>query len=331
MLTSALSSYVTRVRRHSGLTRQEEIRLARRIRMNGDRSAAKTLVTAHLGLVVRVARTFRHMHPNLLELIQEGNLALIRAVHRYDPERAVTLAAYATSWVRTYIARFILANVGFVVEDGDRDGESGADFARDLRNALRASEAEIGDDAPASPAPELEDLDLMRMALDIEDHGAGAPDALVEARQERLALTAALPDFQRGLTPRELDIFNDRFFSETPSTLSEKAAEHGLSAERIRQIERQLTQRLRLRLTTQSPTARRAQASADSAAPPPAPPTKPQRSSGNASNTGDSRTRRRICLADNEPGPAARRKATSGIGRPAASKIPASLRSDSDR
>jgi RNA polymerase sigma-32 factor len=257
MSSSALSTYISGIRaRPTQLSRAEEKRLARRVRLTGDRGAARTLVTAHLPLVVKLARDFRRLHPNLLELIQEGNLALIRAVHRYDPQRPVTLAAYVSSWVRTYIARFILANLtasrGFVLET-DRADDSGSDPSHDVQRLLRSSlrdwEADLGDDdGPDGGDAALGDPALVMMALMTEDDGAHAPDALMEARQDHDRLTAALPEFERRLTPRERDIFRSRLFSERPSTLMQKGSDLGLSAERVRQIERDLTDRLRAQL-----------------------------------------------------------------------------------
>jgi RNA polymerase sigma-32 factor len=245
---SLLSTYVDRVRRRAPrLSRADERRLARRLRARGDLAAARALVAAHLPLVVRLARGFRRLHPNVLELVQEGNLALIRAVHRFDPERDVRLAAYAASWVRTYIARFILANLaaarGFVVEGAD------AAEARGLRQALRAWEAEIeGEELAGDDAAELGDVELTMMALMTDQAAERAPDLLLERQEDERRLAAALPEFERQLTPREREIFRSRLIAERPSTLSQTGAELGLSAERIRQIERDLTERLRARL-----------------------------------------------------------------------------------
>jgi RNA polymerase sigma factor (sigma-70 family) len=190
----------------------EEKRLARRLRTSGDRAAARTLVTAHLPLVVRIARDFRHLHPNLLDLIQEGNLALILAVHRFDPDRPVSLGAYVASWVRTYIARSILGKI----------------------------EAEGGLLVEGSP---------VTMTLAFEDAAGPAPDVIAEQREDQARLEQVLPEFQRQLTSREREIFQARLFSDRPSTLTQKGLDLGLSAERVRQIERELTERLRARFS----------------------------------------------------------------------------------
>jgi RNA polymerase sigma-32 factor len=320
MSASALKSYIQRLgKRPTRLSRAEEKKLARRLRKGGDRAAARALVTAHLPLVVKIARDFRHLHSNFLELIQEGNLALIRAIHRYDPDRPVTVAAYVSSWVRTYIARFILANLaagaaGFLVE-----GDDAASVSRDLHRSLRSWRTELGQDedkdedadgeSSASP-PELADPDLLTMALATEEDPAQAPDLVAEARQQQRRLEQVLPEFEQGLTPREREIFRARLFSDAPSTLTQKGADLGLSAERVRQIERDLTDRLRARLAADGPVG--AQAPVRAIAPPrilPEPlvllpdllaPNTHHLPTGPISSIGDSRTRRSASRDDSE-------------------------------
>jgi RNA polymerase sigma factor (sigma-70 family) len=213
MPASALNHYLDRVRASARrLSPLEEKRLAQRVQRTGDLAAARALVNAHLPLVVKIARDFRHLHGNLLELIQEGNLALMRAVHRYDPERCGTISAYVASWVRTYLERFVVANLG--------------------RN---------------------EDIDV----VDVTDDETATPaDLLFEEQQDRARLAAVLPAFEQRLTPREREIFRARLVSDEPSTLSRTGLELGLSAERIRQIERDLTDRLRAQIADDASRAR---------------------------------------------------------------------------
>jgi RNA polymerase sigma factor (sigma-70 family) len=105
--SNGLSDYLARVRQVRPLGPDEEHGLARRVCRTRDRAAASRLVTAHLGKVVRIAWQYRRRHPSLLELIQEGNLALVRAIWRYDPERSGRLSTYVGAWIRTCIARFV--------------------------------------------------------------------------------------------------------------------------------------------------------------------------------------------------------------------------------
>jgi RNA polymerase sigma-32 factor len=243
MPSSSLLAYLARVRQYPKLSSVEEARLVQRLRATGDRAAARALVSAHLAQVVTIARGFRRLHPSLLELVQEGNLALIRAVHRYDPARRVTLAAYVASWVRTYIGRFVLANLAPVVETDISSMK--AVIARNLHESVRGWAADIEEDDGADPAG-VDDPELTAVALMAEE--ASEPSELIEAREEEEQLMAALPEFEREMSARERDVFNARFVSGSPRTLAQTGARLGLSAERVRQIEENLASRLRTKV-----------------------------------------------------------------------------------
>ena len=101
-------------RRYPPLDREEERKLARRYKETGDREALFRLITANLMLVVRVALSFRRAARNLLDLIQEGNVGLLQAIQRFDPELGVRLPTYAAWWVRAYMVKFLLDNVRLV-------------------------------------------------------------------------------------------------------------------------------------------------------------------------------------------------------------------------
>jgi RNA polymerase sigma-32 factor len=221
--------------------------LVQRLRASGDRAAARSLVSAHLSLVVGIARGFRRLHPNLLELVQEGNLALIRAVYRYDPARRVTLAAYVSSWVRTYVGRFVLANLGPVIETDISSMR--AVIARNLRESVRGWSTGIGEEEGEDPIG-VDDPELAALALMAEE--TAAPSDLIAAREEEELLEAALPEFKREMSPRERDVFNARFASESPSTLAQTGARLGVSAERVRQIEEELADRLRTKVASRT-------------------------------------------------------------------------------
>ncbi len=242
-------AYLARVRQHPKLTPLEEARLVHRLRATGDRAAARTLVTAHLRLVVTIARGFRRLHPNLLELVQEGNLALIRAVHRYDPARPVTLAAYVASWVRTYIGRFVLANLASSSETDI--SSTTAVIARNLDESVRvwATRIDEYDSENEGGAPdEVDDPELAALALMAEESAEASE--LLAAHEEEALLMAALPEFEREMSPRERDVFNARFASDASATRAQTGARLGLSGERVRQIEESLTERLRVKVAS---------------------------------------------------------------------------------
>ncbi|HVR60523.1 MAG TPA: sigma-70 family RNA polymerase sigma factor [Polyangia bacterium] len=316
----------------------------------GDRAAARRLTIAHLRTVFAIAREYRHLYPNLLELIQEGNLALIRAIRRYRPEGQQTLGGYAASWIRTYILRFVVANTAPPIAGEPTD--SRGRLIKRLRQSLRSLEAQIDDaDGDAGdPVPELDDPALTLLALTGDDAADGerpgamessaeagpeslspwlaAPDVLYEIRQEHRRLRRALPAFERGLSPRERAVFKARVLAERPQTLAEKAAELGLTAERVRQIEAAVIEKLRAFLALgEAP-----QSGAPplpSSAPSSGAPTRQQRPPGKLSSKGDVRIRRSSVPAGSPASAGRARKSRTAVG-PRSPRTSASALSLSD-
>src|SRR6478736_2811479 len=107
---STMLTYFRELRRHPLLTREEEKSIATEFAQTGNPRLAKKLVTANLRLVVKIALEYRTARRNLLDLVQEGNVGLIHAVQKYDPNRGVKLATYASWWIRAYILKFLLSN-----------------------------------------------------------------------------------------------------------------------------------------------------------------------------------------------------------------------------
>ncbi|MDP7556635.1 MAG: sigma-70 family RNA polymerase sigma factor, partial [Nitrospinaceae bacterium] len=105
-----LTAYLNEVRRYEGLTEEEERELAVKLMETGDANAAYRLTTSHLMLVVRIAMTFRRQWQNMMDLIQEGNVGLLKAVKNFDPFRGARLSSYATWWIRSYILKYMLDN-----------------------------------------------------------------------------------------------------------------------------------------------------------------------------------------------------------------------------
>ena len=108
--TDPLASYMAEVTKHALLTREEEIELARQYRDTGDVKAAYKLVASNLRLVVKLAHEYHRNPLSLLDLVQEGNIGLMQAVKKFDPERGVKLSSYAAWWIRAYILRYIMDN-----------------------------------------------------------------------------------------------------------------------------------------------------------------------------------------------------------------------------
>src|SRR3990167_4129699 len=105
-----LRKYIQEVNKYPILSREEECELAQRFQENQDKEAAKRLVTAHLRLVVKIAMEYRTAYGNMLDLIQEGNIGLLRSIKTFDLAKGTRLASYASWWIRSYILKYILDN-----------------------------------------------------------------------------------------------------------------------------------------------------------------------------------------------------------------------------
>ena len=263
----SLDAYISAVNRVPVLTVDEEQDLARRFRDEEDLDAAKALVVSHLRFVVHVARGYQGYGLGMGDLIQEGNIGLMKAVKRFDPDQGVRLVSFAVHWVRAEMHEFILRNwriVKVATTKAQRklffnlrkskkrlgwmnDAEVTA-VAKDLnvskREVLemesRLSGRDIGfdapdngdDEGPPSPVAYLRDSgEDPAMAYERESH----EDDQLELLREGLS----------GLDQRSRDILKRRFLGEPKATLQELADEYGVSAERIRQVEANALKKMR--------------------------------------------------------------------------------------
>ncbi len=263
----SLDAYISAVNRVPVLTVEDEQALARQFRDGEDLDAAKALVVSHLRFVVHVARGYQGYGLGMGDLIQEGNIGLMKAVKRFDPDQGVRLVSFAVHWVRAEMHEFILRNwriVKVATTKAQRklffnlrkskkrlgwmnDAEVTA-VAKDLnvskREVLemesRLSGRDIGfdapdednDNAPPSPVAYLRDAsDDPAMAYERESH----EDDQLELLREGMA----------ELDARSRDILKRRFLGEPKATLQELADEYGVSAERIRQIEANALKKMR--------------------------------------------------------------------------------------
>jgi RNA polymerase sigma-32 factor len=257
--------YLAEVRTYPQLSREEEVALARRYRETGDREALFRLVTANLMLVVHVARSFRRAARNLLDLIQEGNLGLLQAIERFDPELGTRLPTYAAWWIRAYIVRYLLDNVRLV-----RVGTTNArrKLIRNLRqekSRLEAQGFEVGPKLLAEHFQVAEqDVRDVQQALDSRDVSLDAPlgddgdrtradllpadepsvEAEVARRELQERAQAAIARFRRDLSERERTILDLRILSDDPLTLQALGDRFGTTREAVRQAEARLMTRL---------------------------------------------------------------------------------------
>ena len=258
-----LSRYLEEIRRFPMLEPQEEYMLAKSWREHGDRDAAHRLVTSHLRLVAKIAMGYRGYGLPISEVISEGNVGLMQAVKRFEPEKGFRLATYAMWWIRASIQEYILRSWSLVkmgttaaqkklffnlrkaksqisaLEDGDLR----PDQVKQIATKLGVTEQEVVDmnrrlsgDASLN-APLREDADgggeWQDWLVDDQDDQESTLAEHEELENRRSALAGALT----VLNERERRIFEARRLAEDPVTLEELAAEFGVSRERVRQIE----------------------------------------------------------------------------------------------
>ena len=259
---TGLSRYLEEIRRFPMLEPQEEYMLAKSWREHGDRDAAHRLVTSHLRLVAKIAMGYRGYGLPISEIVSEGNVGLMQAVKRFDPDKGFRLATYAMWWIRAAIQEYILRSWS-LVKMGTTAAQKKLFFnLRKIKSQLKAlEEGDLRPDQVKQIATRLgvteEDVISMNRRL-AGDSSLNAPvrndaesgewmDWLVDEtmnQEDRLAeseekdqrhemLTNAL----EGLNERERRVFEARRLAEDPLTLEQLSEEFGVSRERIRQIE----------------------------------------------------------------------------------------------
>ncbi|MGC9456501.1 MAG: RNA polymerase sigma factor RpoH [Halothiobacillaceae bacterium] len=263
----SLQQYLNEVRRIPLLDAEEERELARRYRLRDDLEAARKLILSHLRFVVHIARSYQGYGLAMPDLIQEGNVGLMKAVKRFDPEQNVRLVSFAVHWIRSEIHEFILKNWRIVkvattkaqrklffrmkgLRDrigwmGQQEAESIADeLGVPTREVLEMEARLYGQDVTFDASGE-EDDDAPRLAPAqyLTDGRDTAVDGLEQDdRQRRLDQVG---EALGALDERSRDILQRRWLVEPKATLQELAAEHGVSAERIRQIESAALKKMR--------------------------------------------------------------------------------------
>ena len=255
----SLDSYIHAVNRFPILTAEEEVRLARRFRAEDDLESARELVLSHLRVVVSIARGYMGYGLPHVDLIQEGNIGLMKAVKRFDPERGVRLVSFAIHWIKAEIHEFILRNWKLVkiattkaqrkLFFNLRSMKPGLEpLTREQINSI-ASELRVKPEEVVEMEARLsgQDISLEANGDDEDDHFApiaylrdpGAePSQVLEADQNQRLSADGLHAALDSLDARSRRIVEARWLREKdPATLHELAGEFGVSAERIRQIE----------------------------------------------------------------------------------------------
>jgi len=264
------ASYLDVVRRFSMLERDQEYMLAKRWREHGDRDAANQLVTSHLRLAVKVAMSYRGYGLPVSEIISEGNVGLLQALDRFEPDRGFRFSTYAVWWIRASIQDYILRSWS-LVKIGTTASQKKLFFKlRSAKNKIAALQSgDMHPDQVALIAKRLgvtdqEVVDMnRRLAGDsslnapIHDEGeAGewqdylvdqspSPEVLLAGRDETDHRHKALVHAIGVLNQRERRIFEARHLAEEPTTLEDLAAEFNVSRERVRQIETRAFEKVR--------------------------------------------------------------------------------------
>ena len=269
------SAYLQEVKKYPILTEEEEKELAIRLKETGDVDAAYKLTTANLMLVVKIAMTFKREWQNLMDLVQEGNVGLMKAVKNFDPFRGVRLSAYASWWIKSYILKYILDNWRLVrvgttnarrkllfnlKKEKERLEREGFDpSTKLLAEHFGVDEGEIIDveasigavdvsmdtptrpDSPMTPAQSLSDGKSLEKGAEID--------------QFRKILQQKIEGFKSDLKPAEIEILEKRILSESPKSLQEIGDQRGVTREAIRQSEQRLLKKFRVYIEEEMPEA----------------------------------------------------------------------------
>jgi RNA polymerase sigma-32 factor len=274
--TSSLELYLAEINRFPLLTVDEEQRLARLFRDAGDTRAAHRLVTSNLRFVVKVSYEYRSYGFKMADLIQEGNIGLMKAVQKFDPDKGIRLISYAVWWIRAYIQNYILKSWSLVKlgttqaqrklffslartkreldkfsagHGLDSDGRDTAKIARKLR--VKTTEVEemeqrmdgrdLSLDAPMGDDGGYSHIDFVADA-------ASPQDAELSSAEERQILSGRVGAALAHLDQRERYIIEQRVMSDRPQTLKELGEHFGFSRERARQLEIRAKEKLKQEL-----------------------------------------------------------------------------------
>lgn len=264
-----LKQYLKEISRYDLLSPEEEQELAMKLYETGDVEVAKKLVMANLRLVVKIAMEYRSAYQNVMDLIQEGNIGLMKAVSKYNPEKGAKLSYYASWWIKSYILKFILDNfrlikIGTTAEQKKLFYNLMREKERLMSQGIEPSTKLLSDNLGVSEKA-VKEMDQRlsssgaAVSLDTQlyDDGRGtladtiADDSIsIDENLSHLESLEILEDnlekFIADLKPRDKEIFKKRLLTEVPPSLQSIADDYGVSRERIRQIEERLLKKLKV-------------------------------------------------------------------------------------
>jgi RNA polymerase sigma-32 factor len=264
--TDGLKIYLSQIEHYPVLSRKDETELAVRYRDENDAKAGQILITSNLRFVIKVALGYRNYGVRLMDLIQEGNIGLMKAVERYDPDKGYRLISYAIWWIRAYIQNYIIRSWSLVkigttqaqrklfYRISDLPEALDADDRREnvakLALKINVTENEVTDMAARLKAHDLSLDDLIgdrsrdSFADTLKDNAPDQEEILSEL-EELEDLKEWADQALESLNPREKYIVEKRILSEEPVTLKELGKHFGITRERARQIERSALEKLK--------------------------------------------------------------------------------------
>ena len=270
----SLSLYLQEIKRFPILTAEEEYMLAKRYKEHGDTEAAHKLVTSHLRLVAKIAMGYRGYGLPVTDLISEGNVGIMQAVKKFDPEKGFRLATYAMWWIRAQIQEYVLHSWSLVkigttaaqkklffnlrklknqlgsIDDGSLSPEN----VREIANRLNVKEAEVkdmegrlfsGDQSLNVQIGHESNTEWQDMIVDDSE----AQDKVFEKKDEYLHRKKLFNEALKILNPREKEIIELRRLRDKPKKLEELSQQFKISRERVRQIEEKAMEKLQKKIS----------------------------------------------------------------------------------
>ncbi len=262
-----LRRYLAEISRFVPLSREEEHKLAMHYRQTEDRETAYRLVTSNLKLVVKIAMIYHKVYRNLLDLIQEGNLGLIQAVRRFDPDRGTRLPTYAAWWIKAYILKFLLDNTRMVKigttntrrkilmnlnrEKRELEAKGIEPTTKLLAENLGVAENELLEVEQGMSGQDIS-LDAPLGSEDSDTHYIDTLRMMEQSVDDKIArgefrelLEKKFADFAETLSERERMILTRRLIADEPETLQQLADQYQISREAIRVAEKKLVAKLK--------------------------------------------------------------------------------------
>ncbi len=272
LVNDPIKRYLAEIRRYPILTKEEEYELAVEFQQSQSEDTALRLVTSNLRLVVKIALEYQSTWTSLLDLIQEGNVGLMQAVKKFDPEKNIRLSSYAQWWIRAYILKYLMDNYKLVKigttqaqrklfynlkKEKDRLERQGFKPTAKLLAArlnvreqdVTEMEARLSGREASLDAPLVDDQ--RGTLIDLLPSGGPEVDDIIARRQLSKELRKKLKEFESTLEGRDIEIWRHRLMVDSPLTLQQIGDLFGVSRERARQLEARILKKLKKFLNDQ--------------------------------------------------------------------------------